>query len=242
MTTPFPKILGLIPARMGSQGIPGKNMKLLGGKPLIQYTIGAARKSELLATVVVSTDSIEIARFASQFDGILVPGLRPAHLATHRSPMIDVVAHALEHAPGQSHAFQYVVLLQPTYPFRTPDLVDRTIRHIIREEADSLVTVRRIPDAFNPFWAYIRLNNHLEKALPDCAAITRRQDLPHAYYRDGAIYITRTSLIHEGQITGGKLSAWLHENEFEVNIDTQADWIKAENLLEKWKNQTNNIY
>lgn len=244
MTAPFPKILGLIPARMGSKGVPGKNMKLLDGMPLIQYTFEAAEQSELLDTILVSTDCPEIAFFAHCFAKITVPFLRPTRLATDHSPMIDVVAHALNYAGQECGGFEYVVLLQPTCPFRAPGIIDSTIRHIIQQNADSLVTVRKIPDAFNPFWAYAFRENGFEKAIdsPNRPAITRRQDLPPTYYRDGEIYIVRTSLIREGLLTGGKVAAWLNNNAFGINIDTPADWAQAENLVQKWKDQTKNIF
>jgi CMP-N,N'-diacetyllegionaminic acid synthase len=243
MTTRFPKILGLIPARMGSRGVPFKNMKPLGGKPLIQYTIEAALESDLLDKVLVSTDSNEIAGFVNRFNGISAPFLRQAHLATAHTPMIDVAVDALTYANNEWGDFEFLVLLQPTAPFRTPGLIDLAIGQIIEENADSLISVRKIPDAFNPYWAYKQKAGFLEKALPLSAhpAITRRQDLPETYYRDGEIYIARTALIREGMITGGKISAWINENEFGINIDTTADWSRAENLLQQWTEQTKSI-
>lgn len=244
MMTPFSKILGLIPARMGSKGVPGKNMKLLDGMPLIQYTFEAAEQSELLDTILVSTDCPEIAFFANCFAKITAPFLRPARLATDRSPMIDVVAHALNYAAQDWGRFEYVVLLQPTCPFREPGMIDASIRHIIRQYADSLITVRKIPDAFNPFWAYAFRESGFERAMNngDFPTITRRQDLPATYHRDGEIYIARTSLIREGLLTGGKVAAWLNDNAFAINIDTPADWTQAENLLEQWKEQTKSTF
>ncbi len=244
MTALFPKILGLIPARMGSKGVPGKNMKLLDGTPLIQYTIESALRSELLDTIFVSTDCPDTASFAQCFNGITAPLMRPAHLATDQAPMIDVVTHALEYARRIGWSFEYVLLLQPTCPFRDPGIIDDTIRHVIEQKADSLITVRKIPDAFNPFWAYTFHDNRFERAIPvtDHRTVTRRQDLPAAYHRDGEIYIARASLIRKGQITGGKLAAWLNDNEFGINIDTPADWAQAETLLRQWKDQTKNIF
>ncbi len=240
MTTLFPKILGLIPARKGSKGVPGKNMKLLGGIPLIQYTLEAARQSELLDTIVVTTDCPEIGDFANCFDKITAPFLRPAHLATDHSPMADVVAHALDHAEQAWGSFEYVLLLQPTCPFRISRIIDDTIRHIIRQNADCLVTVRKIPDACNPFRAYTIRENLLENVVTDAErpAITRRQDLPPTYHRDGEIYIARTPLVREGLLIGGKVAAWENDHAFGCNIDTPADWAWAEKLLQLWKKQT----
>lgn len=238
---PFSKILGLIPARMGSKSVPGKNMKLLDGMPLIQYTFEAAEQSELLDTILVSTDCPETAFFANCFAKITAPFLRPANLATDHSPMIDVAKHALNYAEEHWGTFGYIVLLQPTCPFRAPGIIDDAIRHVLRQNADSLVTLRKIPDAFNPHWAYAFGQNGLEKVV-ERHTFTRRQDLPATYHRDGEIYITRTPLIREGLITGGKAAAWLNDHAFGINIDTPADWARAENLVQQWKEQTKNMF
>ncbi|MCF0071409.1 acylneuraminate cytidylyltransferase family protein [Dyadobacter sp. CY261] len=240
MTKPFPKILGLIPARAGSKGVSNKNMRLLGSEPLIRYTIEAARQSDLLDKVIVSTDSPETADFSNRFDGTSAFFLRPPHLATDHSPMIDVIVHAIDYAETEWGKFKYVVLLQPTCPFRAIDIIDKAIRQIICEDADSLISVRKIPHMFHPFWAYTYADKSLVKALPDVnrSIITRRQDLPDTYFRDGEIYIARTSLIRAGQITGGSISPWINENSFGINIDTPADWARAENLLQAWKDHT----
>jgi CMP-N,N'-diacetyllegionaminic acid synthase len=240
----FPKILGLIPARMGSKGVPGKNMKPLGGTPLIQYTIESALQSQLLDTIFVSTDCPDTASFARRFPGITVPFMRPAHLATDHTPMVDVVTHALDYARLHGYCFEFVLLLQPTCPFRNPHIIDDTIGHIVQQNADSLITVRKIPHPFNPFWAYTSHANGFEQVMPymDHRKVTRRQDLPITYYRDGEIYIARTSLVRQGELTGGKLARWLNDNAFGINIDTPADWAQAETLLSQWKDQTKNIF
>ena len=240
MIPTFLKILGLIPARMGSKEVPGKNMKLLGGLPLIQYTLEAATQSTLLDAILVSTDCPETALLANCFAKTTAPFLRPEHLAVDSSPMIDVVTHALNWLGQTQTYFEYIVLLQPTCPFRMPGIIDATIRHIIRQNADSLITVRKIPDAYNPFWAYAFHEDGFVKAIDECPPISRRQELPATYYRDGEIYIARTSLVREALLTGGKVAAWQNDNAFGVNIDTPADWAKAENLLQQWKEQTQN--
>lgn len=241
MTASFPKVLGLIPARMGSKGVPGKNMKPLGGTPLIQYTFEAAEQAELLDTILVSTDCPETAFFANCFARITAPFLRPAHLATDNSPMIGVVAHALHYARMEWGDFDYILLLQPTCPFRAAGIIDAAINHVVQQGADSLISLRKIPDAFNPFWAYAFGESGFEKTI-EYPAITRRQDLPPTYHRDGEIYIMRASLVREGLITGGKVAAWLNDNAFGMNIDTPADWAQAENLLKQWKEQPKNIF
>lgn len=243
MSKAFPSILGLIPARAGSQGVPNKNMKLLGGTPLIRYTLEAASDARLLRHIIVSTDSTDIAGYANRFDQV-APLLRPADLATDYTPMIDVLNHALDMAEPKLGPFDYVVLLQPTCPFRAKGLIDSAIQHLLHEKGDSLVSVRKIPHRFHPWWAFTGAGERLEKAVGDAhyASVTRRQDLPDAYYRDGELYITSTALIRNGQITGGHIVPWHNANPGHINIDTPADWARAEKLLFQWQNPTSLLF
>ncbi|MCE6988669.1 cytidylyltransferase domain-containing protein [Dyadobacter sp. CY323] len=224
----FPIILALIPARAGSKGVPGKNMKQLGGKPLIAYTIESALHSEMLARIVVSTNCMETIRFVNGFPRIETPFVRPDAISRDETPMQEVVLHALEYFADQGIQFEYVLLLQPTTPFRTVDLIDRAIQKIIESESDSLVTIQKIPDKYNPYWAFEYQNDTLiTPVIPDKRLTSRRQDLPETYYRDGRIYISKTSLIKQGTFLGGKIYGML-TNEIDINIDTLEDWKKAE--------------
>lgn len=227
----FPRVLGLIPARAGSKEIPGKNLRKLAGKALIEYTIESALQSFLLDTIVVSSDSREIIDCAGKFNTAHIPFIRPTGLGLDQTPSIDVVRHAVAYYESAGEIFDYVCLLQPTTPARNMDLIDRTILEIIRSKADCLVTIRKIPEKYNPHWAFIR-NEHqaLDLAIKQTALIPRRQDLPQAYYRDGRIYITKTSLIKQGTLLGGIITGFNTDDEPDINIDTYADWEKAE----KW--------
>lgn len=227
----FPRILGLIPARSGSKGIPRKNIKLLAGKPLIRYTIESALESLLLDTVMVSSDNKEIVDYVRQFQNVQTPFIRPAELALDHTPSIAVVRHAVAYYEGAGEIFDYVCLLQPTAPVRSKDLIDRTILEIIRSKADSLVTIRKIPEKYNPHWAFVKNEKQsLNLAIRQKAIIPRRQDLPVSYYRDGKIYITKTDLIKQGILLGGNIAGFISEDQPDINIDTYADWEKAE----KW--------
>lgn len=232
--------LGLIPARKGSKGIPSKNLKILDDKPLVQFAVETALASMLLNCIALSTDSEEIMDFASQFQRIEIPFLRPSKLATDSSPAIDVIRHAVDYYEAKGRSFDYVVLLQPTSPFRMPNLIDSAIDQIVRTQADSLVSLRKIPERFNPYWAYEQRSGWFDKVIKPSTttAISRRQDLPDTFYRDGEIYITRTSLIRKGQVTGGKVTAVINENEFAINLDTMEDWVQAKQIVKKWKKTT----
>lgn len=224
------KILGLIPARGGSKGVPGKNIKLLGSKPLIQYSIESALESELLDAVVVSTDDENIARISVDL-GAYVPWLRPIDLALDHIPTIDVIVHALLNLNDRYDA---VCLLQPTCPFRKSGLIDKAISHFINQDFDSVITVRRVPHQFNPHWVFEEdeSNAGLRIATGEKDIIPRRQELPHAYYRDGSIYLSRRkTLLDNKSILGQSIGYVLNEEDNAINIDTIEDWNEAENII-----------
>ena len=227
------KILGLIPARGGSKGIPKKNIKLLGRKPLIEYTIDSAKESKWLSEIEVSTDDEEIA-IAAEVYGCKPPFIRPAEFAEDTSTSLEVVQHAIAFFEAQNIFFDAVCLLQPTSPFRQKGLIDTAIEAFISTKADCLVSVLPIPHEFNPHWAFEETENGLLKiATGEKTIIPRRQDLPNAFHRDGSIYITKTEVIKKGSLYGNKI-AYIESNpEFHVNIDTMKDWDTAEKLLNK---------
>jgi len=229
------KILGLIPARGGSKGIPGKNSKMLGGKPLIQYSIDAALACTRIERVVVSTDSEAIASI-SKAAGAEVPFLRPAELASDQSPTIDTIIHALRFFQDGGTHFDAVCLLQPTCPFRSAEEIDEALQRFQNQEADSLVSVREVPHQYNPHWVFEadEQSGFLKIATGEKQIIPRRQALPKAYHRDGSIYITRASvLLEQNSLYGEKMSFWLQSNPVHVNIDTPEDWAAAEVFIKK---------
>ncbi|TDN89125.1 N-acylneuraminate cytidylyltransferase [Salegentibacter sp. 24] len=227
------KILGLIPARGGSKGIPGKNIKLLGGKPLLQYTFEAAKNSKLLNKVILSSDNEEIIQIAKQLE-LEVPFKRPAHLSEDSSSSLEVVKHAVNHYLSRGIQFDAVCLLQPTTPFRKPGLIDECILKFQDNNFDSLVTVREVPEDYNPHWVFEERNGSLEIATGEQEIITRRQDLPKAYHRDGAIYITKTEVVlNENSLYGEKIGFVNTSNSPYVNIDVPEDWRKAEKIFKR---------
>jgi N-acylneuraminate cytidylyltransferase/CMP-N,N'-diacetyllegionaminic acid synthase len=147
------RILAIIPARGGSKGVPGKNIKLLNGKPLMAYTAEIALQSKQLTEVIVSTEDIQIMEVAKSL-GIKVPFLRPLELTKDHTPTIDVVIHAVQWYEKQNSYFDAVCLLQVTSPFRTLDFLDKAIEKFILSDCDSLVSVQRVPQEFNPHWAF----------------------------------------------------------------------------------------
>ncbi|HIP17794.1 MAG TPA: acylneuraminate cytidylyltransferase family protein [Sulfurovum sp.] len=223
------KILGLIPARGGSKGIPGKNIKLLLGKPLIAYTIEQVKASNLLDRVILSTDDPKIAEVAKAH-GLDVPFMRPDALARDSSGSLGVVQHALEFFEAQGEVFDAVCLLQVTSPYRPEGVIDEAIALFIKEKPDSLVSVRKVPDEFNPHWTFeIEKNNRLKISTGEEKIIPRRQELPPTYHRDGAIYITSTDTIqNKGSLLGDDIIAFPIDSPKLINIDTMDDWNEAE--------------
>lgn len=231
------KILGLIPARGGSKGVPGKNQKILGGKPLIVYTIDAALESAIIDTLIVSTDDKAIATI-SKDAGAEVPFLRPDELATDKSPSIDTVMHALYFYEEQNIYFDAVCLLQPTNPLRRSKDIIEAITKFKISGADSLISVREVPHTYNPHWVFEldEESTYLKIATGEKNIIPRRQELPKAYHRDGSIYITKTEVLKQTNSLYGEKIAWhISTNQHHVNIDNLDDWNTAEKLLQNSK-------
>jgi CMP-N-acetylneuraminic acid synthetase len=227
------KILTIIPARGGSKGIPGKNIKLLSGKPLLAYTSEIALESEYLTEVIISTEDAQIIEVAKNLK-IKVPFVRPTGLALDNTPTIDVIIHALKWYEAQNIFFDAVCLLQVTSPFRTLEFLNKAIEKFIEQSPDSLVSVQKVPHEYNPHWTF-EVNSHgnLKIATGEAEIISRRQELPTAYHRDGSIYITKTSVLLKDHSLYGKSIAFIESDpEFYVNIDTMQDWEKAKKMIQ----------
>ena len=227
------KILAIIPARGGSKGVPGKNIKLLNGKSLLAYTAEIALQSKLLTEVIVSTEDEKIAAVAESM-GIKIPFERPIELAQDDTPTIDVIIHALQWYEKQTIFFDAVCLLQVTSPFRTVAFLDKAIEKFIASGCDSLVSVQKVPHEYNPHWAFeVNGDGNLKIATGEDHIISRRQELPTAYHRDGSIYITKTEALLAAHSLYGKSTAFIESDpEFYVNIDTMEDWEKAEKMIQ----------
>lgn len=227
-------VLGLVPARAGSKGVPNKNLRLLGGVPLVGRAIDTARAATHVTRVVLSTDSVEIAA-AGRRHNADVPFLRPAEFARDDSPMVDVIRHALTWLEREErYCPSIVALLQPTVPFRTASQIDQAIDLLVTSDADSVVSVTAVPEAFRPAWQFRIKDGALESV--EGAALSRlpvrRQDLDATYTRDGTIYVFWAErFMRMNSIYGAKTVPLILESRDTVNIDTMADWARAESLL-----------
>ena len=228
------KILGIIPARGGSKGVPGKNIKLLGGKPLLAYTFEASKASKLLHKTILSTDDNDIIACAAKL-GLEVPFTRPDYLATDTAKSIDVVKHAIDFFENQGEYFDAVCLLQVTTPFRAEGIIDSAIQKFIDSKADALISVLKVPHEYNPHWTFEEdSNGNLRIATGEKNIISRRQDLPDTFHRDGSIYLTKTEFIKNGTFYGNSLSYIESNPKIHANIDTLDDWGKAEQLIKHY--------
>lgn len=231
------KILGIIPARGGSKGIPKKNIRLLGSKPLLAYTSEVALQSSLLSEVIVSTDDDEIIAVAQKL-GVKTPFKRPLELAQDDTPTLEVILHALNWYKDQDIHFDAVCLLQVTYPFRTLAFLNEAIEKFSSNDCDALISVQKVPHVYNPHWIFeANDKGHLNIATGESKIISRRQDLPEALHRDGAIYLTTTKTLMEQQSLYGDKLAYIESLKlFSINIDTMEDWKKAEEIVFKYEN------
>ena len=227
-------ILGVIPARGGSKGIPHKNIVRLRGKPLIAYAVAAAKQSSLLDACVVSTDDPRIAQVARSY-GADVPFLRPKRLAGDRASDIGFLRHALAWV-GKHRGWHpdILVILQPTSPFRTGRDIDAVITKMKRHRCDSIRTVIH-PSPYNPFKMW-RFTNEQEIAMRPLLPTARyrrlgtdvpRQMLPRYVLQVGLVYATRAAFVRKGMVWGPKMCGFEMPQERFVDIDTSADLARA---------------
>ena len=186
-------ILGIIPARGGSKCVLGKNIKLLGEKPLICYTIDATKDSKLLNEVILSSDDEEIIEVAKKLN-VEVPFVRPKYLAEDKSPTLGVIQHALKFYAEQNIYFDAVCLLQVTSPFKTGKFIDEAITKFQNSNTDSLISVLEVPHEYNPHWIFEEnTNGNLKISTGEEKIITCRQNLPTSFY--SGIFLVLCDLI-----------------------------------------------
>lgn len=226
------KVLGLIPARGGSKGVPRKNIKPLCGQPLLAYTAQSALASKLLTRVILSTDDEEIASVGEQL-GLEVLH-RPSSLAEDTTPMMSVVADVVRRVEESGEVFDAMCLLQPTNPLRRTADIDACIELLNSSEADSVVSMLPVPHQYNPKWVFWgSADGSVSLSSGDSEPVTRRQDLPAAFHRDGSVYVTRRDVLFEfGNLYGKKILRYEMDPSLSVNIDTMEDWKLAEQMLQ----------
>lgn len=237
------EILAIIPARGGSKGIKRKNMLLLEGIPLIQYTITAAKESRLVTRVIVNSDDEEILKYArGQKTEVLK---RPAELAQDNTPMKDVINHQLEWLKKkEGYIPDIIVLLQPTSPLRTAQHIDEALDKMLSMECDALVSVVEEPHLHSPY-SVMKINEkgYLEFFMKEGQKFTSRQEKPRFYARNGAaIYAVETEVYQEtGSFYGTNCIPYEMLPEDSVDIDEPLDVYLVKSMMQYKKDRGNNI-
>lgn len=226
-------VLGVIPARGGSKGVPRKNIKRLDGIPLIGYTIKAALSSKFLTKVVVSTEDEEIAAIAKDY-GAKVPFIRPHELSTDTALAIPTMQHALEMTEkNDGKIYDALMMLQPTTPFRSAADIDGALTLFGEENADSVISVAKHLGQHPAKMKYLEDGRLMDPPFGETSENTPRQFLKDVYKLNGALYLTRRNILLGGSFKGESCMAWVMPEERSVNIDTQWDWMYAEMLIER---------
>jgi CMP-N-acetylneuraminic acid synthetase len=226
------RVLAVIPARGGSKGIPRKNIRFLCGKPLLQYTAEAALLSRTLNKVILSTDDPEIIEIGLKC-GLDVPFIRPTELAQDDTPTLPVIQHAMRFLEEQGESYDAVCILQPTNPLRKPEHIDACVQIFLESSATSVLSVLEVPVKYNPHWVYLQNSEgYLQLSTGESSPIPRRQDLPTSYHRDGSLYLCdRNTLMENNSLYGSRIIGYVMSDEYSINIDSEEDWERAENIL-----------
>ncbi|MBN1405550.1 MAG: acylneuraminate cytidylyltransferase family protein [Candidatus Omnitrophica bacterium] len=226
-------ILAIIPARGKSKGIPGKNIKMFSGKPLIAWTIQEAKKVKCIDRIVVSTDDKKIAQIAKRYSAE-IPFLRPKNLAKDNTPTIDVVMHFLR--TMETCLPDIIILLQPTSPLRSSDDIERALKMLISNNKASAV-ISMCEASENPYWMKkIQRGGFITGFIKKSRKFLRRQDLPTVYMPNGTIYVYRVkALLKEKTLYPAKTLAYVMPKERSIDIDDMTDFTLAELLAKSIK-------
>ena len=222
-------MIAIIPARGGSKGLPGKNIKPLNGKPLIAYTIEEALKTKNITRVIVSTDDSEIAEVAKKY-GAEIPFMRPKSLADDTAKSIDVYNYTIKRLEEEENSeINEVIILQPTSPLRTSQHIDEAIELYFTKKADSVVSYCQ--EEHPVFWhKYINEEGKFEDIFEE-DYLKNRQELKPTYYPNGAIYILRKELLLSGNYYTNNSYVYIMDTDCSVDIDTHEDFQYCEFLL-----------
>ena len=206
------KILCVIPARKGSKGLKNKNIKKLKNIPLVAWSILAAKKSKLINEIVVSTDSIKIAKIAKKY-GANVPFIRPKKFATDKASAFSVLKHVINFYSKNKIKYDYVLMLEPTSPLRNYKDIDFCINKIIKKNIETIVSVTKVIDQHPSFLYSINNKNFLKPYLKKPQKLyIRRQDIDPLYYLEGSIYISKISTLL-------KKKTWYHKKTQALKVE-----------------------
>lgn len=231
------KTLVVIPARKGSKGFPKKNLKKLNNKPLIAYTIEAAKECLFEEEICITTDDRDIADLATSYN--LPPQfLRPPHLSSDTASMIDVLKHCVEFYENKEIFFKTLILLQPTSPFRTSEHIKDAMALYEQEEIDMLVSVKETKA--NPYFNLFEQNQKGYLVKSKRSNHSRRQDVPKVYEYNGAIYIINVDALKKVKSLDNliKVKKYVMSSLSSIDIDNELDWILADQIAKRIFSET----
>lgn len=223
------RTLVVIPARSGSKGLPDKNIKVLNGKPLIHYSIEVAQQIFNNEDICVSTDSDKYIKIAEK-TGLRIPFVRPETLSTDNATTQDVLLHCLDFYEQKGVFYDYILLLQPTSPFREKKHLEDILMEN-NEDCDMIVSVKQTDS--NPYYVLLEENEegYLKKLMK--GEFTRRQDCPKVYEYNGSMYLIRVSSMKEKLISSfTKIKKYEMHSKYSLDIDSEIDFKLAEVLLD----------
>ncbi|MEM6884971.1 MAG: acylneuraminate cytidylyltransferase family protein [Verrucomicrobiota bacterium] len=229
------EVLAIVPGRMGSKGVPKKNLLELGGKALLEIAVESALSSKLVTRVIVSTESEELARVGKEA-GAQVPFIRPAELANDTASTWSVVQHALRELKElERYICDVTVILQPTTPFRTGAHIDAVISKLQEQGGAAALTVREVD--YSPYWMFqLKEGGHIDKLFDEGFKITRRQDAPVVYQPNGAVYAVRSDQIEQPSFPWDDALGVPVSVEESLNIDHLWQYEFAKVIWEKNRN------
>lgn len=239
----MPEIVALIPARSGSKGLQNKNIRMLKGRPLLEWSIAACNKSELINRIIVSTDSQDYAELAIK-SGAEAPFLRPEKLSQDASPDIDFVLHALNYFKINNQKIDFIVHIRPTTPLRDPKLIDNAINYFLNSDASSLRSVSEMPESA---YKYFELNTKgylksvgFQNNNADYLN-NSRQTFPKTYIPNGYVDVLSVKFIQENQlIHGNKVLPFITPRITEIDCEDDFNYLEFE--VEKNPELINNLF
>jgi N-acylneuraminate cytidylyltransferase len=225
-------VIAVILARGGSKGLPRKNIRHVGGKPLVVWTIEAGQKSKYIDRLILSSEDLEIINIAKKYN-CEVPFVRPDYLAADDTKSIDVILDVLNKLQEK---YDYVVLLQPTSPLRLPEDIDNAIKLCINQNVNACVSLTE--PSKSPYWMFkLNVDGYLRQLIKQKARPHRRQDLPKSYAVNGAVYIAKVGwLSRTKNFLTDETIAYLMPTERSVDIDSEIDLVLCDALLKKKDN------
>ena len=222
-------VLGLIMARGGSKGLPRKNLRQIGGKPMIAWTVEAGKQSQSIDRLILSSEDDEIMDTARQFE-CEIPFVRPKNLATDESSPLEVIRYTIESLPEK---YDYLVLLQPTSPLRIANDIDRCVELCYQKKAPACVTITESEKT--PYWMYELQEDHrMRPVMPGTERVVRRQDLPKTYALNGAVFVARSDwIIYQNDFLGPDTIGCEMPRVRSIDIDSETDLILANAILKE---------